>query len=532
MNDDIGPTAMPGLGTGTPSVVTVDQAPPLPSSRADGAVVFSPIKAARVAATPASLVQGVEAVMVSRNGGIFFVGWVDDAVSPVDSVQLTGDQWRVTVDGAALARVRRPDVEDNLRQSALHPYGYFGFLFADRAIAASGRFEVAIGTKDGRMASAMVETKLVDDSDLRDLVLTYLAKAEYFGNPQIKAIANIDRGLGRNLVSFNRSITNRVVASPYVERFSRSQRKPLGSIVVCLYGKPDYMVLQNALFSGGPGIEDYEFIYICNSPDLAERLLRDAQGSAQTYGIDQTVVILPGNAGFGAANNAAARLARSDRLICLNPDVFPHDLDWAAKHSSLIAERPQSETQLFGATLYYDDGSLMHGGMYFDMDRGLSIDGYSMFRSHLVRVEHYGKGAPPATARFCAPRPVPAVTGAFISVDRIWFEDLGGFSEDYVFGHYEDADLCLKSLGRGVVPWLQDVKMWHLEGKGSVRFPAHGGGVLVNRWLFTSRWGADISNGLLGPAPTHPLLAEASGDKPDRAGDRLAPSPLTSAEGR
>ena len=60
----------------------------------------------------------------------------------------------------------------------------------------------------------------------------------------------------------------------------------------------------------------------------------------------------------------------------------------------------------------------------------------------LVRVEHYGKGAPPETTRFVQPRRVPAVTGAFMSFRRDWFERLGGFTEDFVFGHYEDADLC------------------------------------------------------------------------------------------
>jgi GT2 family glycosyltransferase len=102
---------------------------------------------------------------------------------------------------------------------------------------------------------------------------------------------------------------------------------------------------------------------------------------------------------------------------------------------------------------------------------------------------------------------VPAVTGAFISVDQGWFDTLGGFTEDYIFGHYEDADLCLKSLEAGRAPWLHDVRLYHLEGKGSTRQPAHEGGSAVNRWLFTRSWGEMVTEGLLGPAPLHPLLA-------------------------
>jgi hypothetical protein len=82
---------------------------------------------------------------------------------------------------------------------------------------------------------------------------------------------------------------------------------------------------------------------------------------------------------------------------------------------------------------------------------------------------------------------------------------LGGFTEDYVFGHYEDADLCLKSMVSGTMPWMHDLRLWHLEGKGSTRRPVHEGGSLVNRWLFSARWAGLIENALLG---THPDLGK------------------------
>jgi GT2 family glycosyltransferase len=120
-------------------------------------------------------------------------------------------------------------------------------------------------------------------------------------------------------------------------------------------------------------------------------------------------------------------------------------------------------------------------------------------------VEHYGKGAPPGDVELNRPRPVTAVTGAFVSADRDWFERLGGFSVDYIFGHYEDADLCLRSLDAGTAVWMQPIPLYHLEGKGSTRLPAHEGGSLFNRWLFTSRWGDRPD--LLGREPRHPALA-------------------------
>src|SRR5262249_59446764 len=111
------------------------------------------------------------------------------------------------------------------------------------------------------------------------------------------------------------------------------------------------------------GIEDYEFIYVCNSPELAEPLLRDARIASSAYDVDQTLIILPGNAGFGAANNAAVNFAQTDRVLIVNPDVFPYDPDWAAKHTEVVEQLPRPQTSLFGVPLYYDDGSLMHGRM-------------------------------------------------------------------------------------------------------------------------------------------------------------------------
>jgi GT2 family glycosyltransferase len=239
---------------------------------------------------------------------------------------------------------------------------------------------------------------------------------------------------------------------------------------------------------------------------MAERLIQDARTAEQIYGLPQTVVLLPGNAGFGAANNIAVSYASSDRILIVNPDVFPHDVDWAQKHTAAVEALPPEQTALFGAPLYYDDGTLMHGGMYFEFDTGLSVQSGRVNHQRLLRVEHYGKGAPAWADTYTARRPVPAVTGAFMSIERGWYESLGGFTEDYVFGHYEDADLCLKSIERGVAPWIHDVRLWHLEGKGSIRRPVHEGASLVNRWLFGRRWTETIGRGLEGPAPTHPLL--------------------------
>ena len=445
--------------------------------------------------------HNVESVVIAEEGGVFVNGWIDDTTEKFEAVRVGANDLDATFGAPALARTYRNDVQQALATPRRHEFGFWG-LAANESVKNPGNVaRVDFMMTNGARQRHEISIRNVDQDELRNVALTYLASSQHLGNPQLESVAKLDNYIGNQIVDLNLRISRKIVSQPYVERFSRRSKRYKGSIVICLYGKPEYLFLQNSLFSNRPGIEDYEFIYVCNSPELAEPLLRDAHIAASAYDIDQTIIVLPGNAGFGAANNAAANLAQTDRILIMNPDVFPFDQDWAAKHTDVVEQLPHEQTNIFGVPLYYDDGSLMHGGMYFAADRGISIE-QTAFKSMMsLRVEHFGKGAPPLTDKFVRSRPVPAVTGAFMSLDRSWFEGLDGFSEEYVFGHYEDADLCLKSQKRGIVPWIHDVKLWHLEGKGSFRLPVHEGASIVNRWLFNKRWSEMVIPEMLGQSP-------------------------------
>ncbi len=224
------------------------------------------------------------------------------------------------------------------------------------------------------------------------------------GGAQIQALLALDGSVGEQIIALNRAVTSAIIAAPFVERFGPRTRARRGSIIVCLYGRPEYMFVQNALFSGKPGIEDYEFIYVCNSPELLDRLLKKARSSALIYGLAQTVIGLPANAGFGAANNLAAAHARSPRLLCVNPDVFPKDTGWAARHTAILDESAPG-ARLVGSTLYYDDGSLMHGGMYLELDTGLAVRPAGVEARQFARVRALRQGRPARHRRVFAHAP-------------------------------------------------------------------------------------------------------------------------------
>ncbi|WP_298215006.1 hypothetical protein [Acidocella sp.] len=451
----------------------------------------------------------VDAIKLSPSGGLYVTGWVHDALDRLDALELYVPGWSTAFSAAALARTRRPDAEEVVKPHLPHALGFWGFIHAGQHLGA-GKCNVVMRMKSGAELSLIVAIETVEDLELRFLAFQQLATAHYPGPAYFNAPAVIAAAIGPQLVEFSAMLTRRAVSAPFIERFHQPGRRPLASIIVCLYGRPEYLRLQQALFARQPGAEEYEYVYVCNSASLAETLLKDAAIAHRAHGLDITLILLGANAGFAAANNLGAAQARASRLVFVNPDVFPKEPDFARRHLALAAAGPAARTDLFGAALYYDDGSLMHAGMYFEAD---TAPGFMLGQGEdvtLLRVEHYGKGAPPDDAALLRPRPVPAVSGAFISAARGWFERLEGFSESYVFGHYEDADLCLRSLEAGRPAWLHDLHLWHLEGKGGARLPVHEGAAAVNRWLFTQSWLQTLRAGLLGPQAAHPALSEAA----------------------
>jgi GT2 family glycosyltransferase len=465
----------------------------------------------KAAAAPAHApVSSVDALIVSESGAIFIVGWTDDRHNPLVAMTLLADRG-ARHSWTRFPRLRRRDIETSLRFTGSYQHGFWVFAGANDAAGPpytppEAECVLELCYSNGATVEVRRPPGLVSDTELRDAVMRYFAMCEYAGNRSVEAFAGLDHGAGDAFIGFNKSISRNFGSQALVERFGPTQRRPNVSIIVPIYGIADYFFLQSAAYAQTSDIAAYEFIYVVNSPELLEKLCREARIAQMIYGLTQTLVALPGNAGFGAANNIAARFARSDRLLCLNPDVFPREPNWATRHLDVLASLPEDQTRLFGTSLYYDDGSLMHGGMYFEVDAGFHTSPAGTTRRTMARVEHYGKGAPPWAIQYVASRPVPAVTGAFMSIDRAWFEKLGGFTEDYVFGHYEDADLCLKSLLAGTPAWLHDIPMWHLEGKGSRRLPQHEGGSLVNHWHFSRSWLPKMVPDLIGPMPQHRLL--------------------------
>jgi GT2 family glycosyltransferase len=89
-------------------------------------------------------------------------------------------------------------------------------------------------------------------------------------------------------------------------------------------------------------------------------------------------------------------------------------------------------------------------------------------------------------------REVDAVSAACAIIEASLYRELGGFSEDYIIGDFEDSDLCLRARSAGRLSYVAlDVELYHLErqsqnrtGDGAWRVNL----TVYNCWLHNSRW--------------------------------------------
>ena len=146
------------------------------------------------------------------------------------------------------------------------------------------------------------------------------------------------------------------------------------------------------------------------------------------------------NVGFAAANNVAAREARGEFLLLLNPDtvVLGGAVD---KLLAFASGRP--EAQIFGGRTVFPDGQLNAGSCWRRPTPwsvaciGLGLT--SLFpNSRVFAPESYGPWQRDSV------KEVDIVSGCFLLIRRAAWEELDGFDPRF-FMYGEDADLCLRA---------------------------------------------------------------------------------------
>lgn len=267
----------------------------------------------------------------------------------------------------------------------------------------------------------------------------------------------------------------------WVERAGIVPAQPEVSIVVPLYGRYDFVDHQLLEFAEDPFIRKRcEVIYVVDDPTIRAPVFANLDTWWQLYGVPLTLVWGGRNRGFSGASNLGLSQAQGRQVLFLNSDVIPTRSGWLEDLSRRLDDH--SDYGLLGTRLLFPSGGVQHDGMVFEYNGK-----YGVWLN-----QHPGKGLPPLSATAGQIVPWPAATGACLLGDRAEVAALGGFSEDYLIGDFEDSDLCLKmqAAGRsvGVCP---DIALTHLErqsfglqGSGDFRMRV----MLFNAWLHQERW--------------------------------------------
>jgi GT2 family glycosyltransferase len=417
----------------------------------------------------------VGAIVGLGENAFYLRGWMRDERAPI--VRLTA----ISPEGARtsllddLYRIRRPDV-DKIYDIPFGREEMLGFI---------GRFSIDIPNylQDGwifEMENAIgVTTETQAPSVIRDpLVATNTITGELAGE------SRPEPGLLDEIVPAVTTLQEQIAESIRVEavqQFGSPPAAPTVSIVTPLYQRIDLVEHQLAQLAGDPEIGESDLIYVLDSPELADRLMREAGELRELYRIPFRVVVLSHHGGFAVAENRGASFARGERLLLTHSDVVASSPGWLGRLVSFFDSKPA--VGAVGPKLLYDDDSLQHAGVYFRR----TSEGSPWQKAHHFKGLHRDL---PAANVSCQ---VPAVADACMLLDLELYRELGGLSCVYVPGGYEDSDLCMRLRGAGREVWyLPEVELYHVEGRS---YSPHARGEVSAQYsahLHTRLWGEQI----------------------------------------
>ncbi|MGO4388945.1 glycosyltransferase [Microvirga sp. 2YAF29] len=281
-----------------------------------------------------------------------------------------------------------------------------------------------------------------------------------------------------------------MIGQPAVQRIGTPVGRPKVSVIVPLYRALDFLRFQIASFALDPWFRaNAELIYVLDSPEQAAEVEHLLNGLYLVYALPMALAVMERNGGYARANNVGVSISRGDTLALVNSDIIPTRSGWLEPMIARLNGRQRIGA--VGPKLLFEDGSIQHAGMYFGRDH----------RNRWLN-QHFHKGMPRDYAPACGERIVPAVTGACLVTTRAIFQSVGGFTEDYVIGDYEDSDLCLKVTATGrKITYTPDVELYHLERKSMSLNAEYMRGIAwqYNCSLHSSRWN-DLMTAIMQPS--------------------------------
>ncbi len=421
---------------------------------------------------------GLELAVDDHGGGLFVRGWLRDPLGLVDSAVLRSAYLEEALPAEQRHRYARPDLAKVFAQ-APHGMGASqpGFIaWLPKASAPpQAQWTLRLQLATGELLEPTSPPGILPPHQARDALLTALPLAALTAPMLDQAFIP---ALGRIQAAFLAARQ-----PPEVIRFGKPVANPAVSVVVPLYRNMRFIRFQLAHFARDPAMRETELIYVLDSPEQrpeVEHLLRALHA---LYRLPVTLVVQAGNYGFASACNAGAAEARAPRLLMLNSDVIPAARGWLPTLAAALDADPAMFA--VGPKLLTEDESVQHAGLYWERNGPLD----EWFNNH------YLKGAPRYFPALDQPRRVPGITGAAMLLDRARFEQVDGFSTQYVIGDYEDSDLCLKLRAQGgEIGYEPRAELYHFERQSIREHAVHDRNLATayNRRIHQSRWDSAI----------------------------------------
>lgn len=156
---------------------------------------------------------------------------------------------------------------------------------------------------------------------------------------------------------------------------------------------------------------------------------------------------------YSAINNYAVAQAKGPILGLINNDTEVITPDWLTE---MVSHAIRPEIGCVGALLYYPDGTIQHAGV---------IVGMHGVADHAFK----GEKNTPKNDYFNYLKSIrnpKAVTAAAFIIKRSLFNSIGGLDEINLKVAFNDVDICLKALHRGIHNvWTPHLSLVHHESK-------------------------------------------------------------------
>ncbi|MGH6859030.1 MAG: glycosyltransferase family 2 protein [Phyllobacterium sp.] len=363
-----------------------------------------------------------------------------------------GDEDRINENSARFAPCFKPDFSLPLLQS----YNFLGHstLYRTETIRAAGGWRSKFdGNQDYDLNLRIVELFAADK-------IRHIAKVLYHSRqvplPDIEAgraamdKREISLSVLRDHIERTKlpALAEPAAETPYCRlRFDVPQPEPLASLIILTRDKVDLLRRCIESITSKTLYRNYEIIVVDNqSVEPATLAYLDEIASAPNI----TVLPYPHAFNFSAMNNFAVAKANGAIIGLINNDIEAISPDWL---SEMVSWAIQPGVGCVGAKLYYENGTIQHGGIVLGVG---GIAGHAH--------KHFPGQHPGYCYRLKVHQSYSAVTGACMVFAKRLFDQVGGLDEKNLPVAFNDVDFCLKLSRAGYDNiWTPFAEMYHLE---------------------------------------------------------------------